>query len=237
MAFMTVGGGYNPVNWLIYGAKSVTKPFGQGFIEGAGDGIKNAVGNVTPEDIGAGFHDVYAAGLENLKKVNKEKLADTLKSATTALREGLGPDAKLFRSELLYKWLAPVVGIGLVAPMAIKGALNITGLRYKARAEIMAESGKINELLKGALEQIKPDDVQKGRFSDIIGQNEAKQKFKGIVLRLKHTEFYKSRLGLQEDLVVPTIMNGPAGVGKTQMVRAMVQRAWSECIWRPEEHD
>jgi AAA+ superfamily predicted ATPase len=119
--------------------------------------------------------------------------------------------------------------LSMAAGGAIYATAQLMGARLKANVEIKAEAAKIMELLKGAIERIEPENVQKARFSQIIGQEEAKRKFRGIQRRLEHPEQYKSSppqendlVGPNEELFIPTLLAGPPGVGKTQMVRALI---------------
>jgi AAA+ superfamily predicted ATPase len=119
--------------------------------------------------------------------------------------------------------LGTPIGVGLLASAgAIYTGARFLEHRSKAAAEILAEQGKIMELLKGAIERIDPAKVQNARFSQIIGQKAAKEKFEGILASLEEAHRLPISHSEEEDLVVPAILTGPPGVGKTQIVRSLI---------------
>lgn len=159
-----------------------------------------------------------AATKFELKKIAAEKASELAKIA--ANQQG--------RQALLRKGVLGGIGLLGSGGLAVAGTYGVKSLTEsrtawaKAEAEVWAEAQKIEELLRGAIEKILPDKVANVRFKDVVGQGKAKDKFEGILERLRNPERYQAHLAPDEDLVVPVIMDGPPGVGKTQMVRAMV---------------
>lgn len=128
-----------------------------------------------------------------------------------------------------------VLGLGAAVYLAMssQGKAQMHASAMKAKSEVWAEiqksqiafraeQKKRRAALQDAIERVNPRAVADARFARIIGQTKAKGKFEGIVARMSNPLLFMRHLTAGETLVVPAIMDGPPGVGKTEMVRALI---------------